>query len=98
MDVDKDIWEGVHIGCMRGFDDLQSDTSKLVLLYLDRVRDASVHEITERLDISMLTVSATVEHLVDRGFVRRLEETERIVIADGAGIDSGGTTRGRSGD
>jgi len=67
--------------------ELQSDTSKLVLLYLDRVGDASLHEITERLDLSLLTVSATVQHLAERDFVRRLD-TGRVVVAEGTALDA----------
>jgi Mn-dependent DtxR family transcriptional regulator len=72
---------------MRDFAALQSDTSKLVLLYLDRVGDASLHEITERLDLSLLTVSATVKHLTEHDLVRRLD-TGRVVIADEAALDA----------
>ncbi|MFB6303443.1 MAG: MarR family transcriptional regulator [Haloferacaceae archaeon] len=73
---------------MRNFAELQSDTSKLVLLYLDRVGDASLHEITERLDLSLLTVSATVQHLAEHDFVRRLEDTGRVVIVDEAALEA----------
>lgn len=72
---------------MRDFAELQSDTSKLVLLYLDRVGDASLDEITDRLDLSLLTVSTTVQHLAEYGLVRRLD-TGRIVIADEASLDA----------
>lgn len=69
---------------MRDFAELKSDTSKLVLLYIEQVGDASLAEITERLDLSLLTVSTTVQHLAERDLVRRLEETGRVVLADDA--------------
>ena len=72
---------------MRDFRDLRSDTSKLVMLYLDRVGDATPTEITDRLDLSLLTVSATLQYLVERGLVHRLDGTERVVVADGVGLD-----------
>lgn len=72
---------------MQEFRDLQSDTSKLVFLYLDRVGDATPTEITDRLNLSLLTVSATVQHLVECGLVRRLDGTERVVVADAARPD-----------
>ncbi|MFB6280728.1 MAG: MarR family transcriptional regulator [Haloferacaceae archaeon] len=72
---------------MRDLAELQSDTSKLVLLYLDRVGDASLREITDRLDLSLLTVSATVQHLAERDLVRRLD-TGRVVIAEEATLDA----------
>lgn len=58
-----------------------------MLLYLDRVGDASLHEITERLDLSLLTVSATVQHLAEHDFVRRLD-TGRVVVAEGTALDA----------
>lgn len=81
---------------MRDLAELQSDTSKLVVLYLDRVGDASLHEITDRLDLSLLTVSATVQHLAEHDFVRRLD-TGRVVIADEATLDALALERAASG-
>lgn len=66
---------------MQAFDRLDSDTSKLVVLYLHRVGDATPDRIAERLRLPLLTVLATVRHLVDEGLVRRLAGSDRIVLA-----------------
>ncbi|MFB6080662.1 MAG: MarR family transcriptional regulator [Haloferacaceae archaeon] len=81
---------------MRDFAELRSDTSKLVLLYVEQVGDASLTEITDRLDLSLLTVSTTVQHLAERGLVRRLEDSERVVLADDGVFDPHAGTPDRS--
>jgi predicted ArsR family transcriptional regulator len=67
---------------MQAFDRLDSDTSKLVVLYLHRVGDATPDRIAERLRLPLLTVLATVRYLVEEGVVRRLEGSDRIVLAE----------------
>jgi predicted ArsR family transcriptional regulator len=70
---------------MQAFDRLDSDTSKLVVLYLQRVGDATPDRIAERLRLPLLTVLATVHYLDEEGLVRRLDGSDRIVLADDAG-------------
>jgi predicted ArsR family transcriptional regulator len=70
---------------MQAFDRLDSDTSKLVVLYLQRVGDATPDRIAERLRLPLLTVLATVQYLDEEGLVRRLDGSDRIVLADDAG-------------
>ncbi|WP_435067902.1 hypothetical protein [Haloplanus sp. C73] len=65
---------------MQAFERLESDTSKLVVLYLHRVGDATPDRIAERLRLPLLTVLATVRHLDDEGIVRRLDGSDRIVL------------------
>jgi len=67
---------------MQAFDRLDSDTSKLVLLYLQRVGDATPDRIAERLRLPLLTVMATVRYLAEEGLVRRLAGSDRIVLAE----------------
>ncbi|SEA20493.1 hypothetical protein SAMN04488065_2242 [Haloplanus vescus] len=69
---------------MQAFERLESDTSKLVVLYLHRVGDATPDRIAERLRLPLLTVLATVSHLDDEGIVRRLEGSDRVVLAEHA--------------
>lgn len=69
---------------MQAFDRLDSDTSKLVVLYLQRVGDATPDRIAERLRLPLLTVLATVRYLAEEGLVRRLDGSERVVLAEGA--------------
>ncbi|MFB6195655.1 MAG: hypothetical protein ABEI80_05760 [Haloplanus sp.] len=70
---------------MQVFEALESDTSKLVVLYLQRVGDASPDRIAERLRLPLMTVLATVSYLDEEGLVRRLEGSDRVVLADGNG-------------
>jgi len=70
---------------MQAFDRLDSDTSKLVVLYLQRVGDATPDRIADRLRLPLLTVLATVSHLAEEGLVRRLEGSDRVVLAEDAG-------------
>ncbi|MFB6101182.1 MAG: hypothetical protein ABEJ73_01285 [Haloplanus sp.] len=70
---------------MQAFDMLDSDTSKLVVLYLQRVGDATPDRIAERLRLPLMTVLATVQYLDEEGLVRRLEGSDRIVLADRSG-------------
>jgi DNA-binding MarR family transcriptional regulator len=67
---------------MQAFDRLDSDTSKLVVLYLQRVGDATPNRIAERLRLPLLTVLATVRYLVEEGLVRRLDGSDRVVLAE----------------
>ncbi|WP_299335397.1 hypothetical protein [Haloplanus sp.] len=67
---------------MDTFDTLDSDTSKLVVLYLERVGDATPDRIADRLRLPLLTVLATVRHLDDEGVIRRLDGSDRIVLAE----------------
>jgi Mn-dependent DtxR family transcriptional regulator len=69
---------------MQAFDRLDSDTSKLVVLYLQRVGDATPARIADRLRLPLLTVLATVRHLVEEGLVRRLDGSDRVVLTEGA--------------
>jgi len=69
---------------MQAFERLESDTSKLVVLYLHRVGDATPDRIAERLRLPLLTVLATVRYLDGEGLVRRLDGSERVVLADHA--------------
>ncbi|MFB6256130.1 MAG: MarR family transcriptional regulator [Haloplanus sp.] len=69
---------------MEAFDRLDSDTSKLVVLYLQRVGDATPDRIAERLRLPLLTVFATVRYLVEKGLVRRLDGSDRVVLAEAA--------------
>ncbi|MFB6123236.1 MAG: hypothetical protein ABEJ78_07235 [Haloferacaceae archaeon] len=62
---------------------LRSDTSKLVVLYLRQVGTATPDELAARLDLRMLTVLATLRHLVDADVVERLSGSERVRLADG---------------
>jgi predicted ArsR family transcriptional regulator len=68
---------------MQMLETLDSDTSKLVVLYLQRVGDATPDRIAERLRLPLMTVLATVRYLDEEGLVRRLAGSERIVLADG---------------
>jgi predicted ArsR family transcriptional regulator len=70
---------------MQAFNRLDSDTSKLVVLYLQRVGDATPDRIAERLRLPLMTVLATVRHLDEAGVVRRLHGSDRIVLSDDAG-------------
>jgi predicted ArsR family transcriptional regulator len=70
---------------MQAFERLDSDTSKLVVLYLQRVGDATPDRIAERLRLPLLTVLATVRYLDEEGLVRRLEGSDRIVLEADAG-------------
>ncbi|WP_248895883.1 hypothetical protein [Haloplanus halobius] len=67
---------------MQAFDTLESDTSKLVVLYLQRVGDDTPDHIAERLRLPLLTVLTTVRYLDEKGIVRRLEGSDRVVLAD----------------
>jgi Mn-dependent DtxR family transcriptional regulator len=69
---------------MQAFDRLDSDTSKLVVLYLQRVGDATPDRIAERLRLPLLTVLATVHYLDEEGLVRRLDGSDRVVLTEGA--------------
>lgn len=69
---------------MQAFERLESDTSKLVVLYLHRVGDATPDRIAERLRLPLLTVLATVRYLDDEGIVRRLDGSDRVVLAEHA--------------
>jgi predicted ArsR family transcriptional regulator len=69
---------------MQAFDRLDSDTSKLVVLYLHRVGDATPDRIAERLRLPRLTVLTTVRYLDEEGVVRRLEGSDRVVLAEEA--------------
>jgi predicted ArsR family transcriptional regulator len=68
---------------MQAFETLDSDTSKLVVLYLQRVGDATPDRIAERLRLPLMTVLATVRYLDEEGLVRRLEGSDRVVLDDG---------------
>jgi Mn-dependent DtxR family transcriptional regulator len=67
---------------MQAFDALESDTSKLIVLYLQRVGDAPPDRIANRLDIPLMTVLATVRCLDEKGLVRRLQGSDRIVLTE----------------
>jgi predicted ArsR family transcriptional regulator len=67
---------------MQAFEALDSDTSKLVVLYLQRVGDATPDRIADRLRLPLMTVLATVRYLDEEGLVRRLEGSDRVVLAD----------------
>jgi len=67
---------------MQAFETLDSDTSKLVVLYLQRVGDATPDRIADRLRLPLMTVLATVRYLDDEGVVERLDGSDRIVLAD----------------
>ncbi|WP_251341878.1 hypothetical protein [Haloplanus halophilus] len=67
---------------MQAFEALDSDTSKLVVLYLQRVGDATPDRIAERLRLPLMTVLATVRYLDEEGLVRRLEGSDRVVLTD----------------
>ncbi|WP_251329030.1 hypothetical protein [Haloplanus pelagicus] len=67
---------------MQAFETLDSDTSKLVVLYLQRVGDATPDRIADRLRLPLMTVLATVRYLNEEGLVRRLEGSNRVVLAD----------------
>jgi len=67
---------------MQAFERLDSDTSKLVVLYLQRVGDATPDRIAERLRLPLLTVLATVRYLDEEGLVRRLSGSDRIVLVE----------------
>lgn len=67
---------------MQAFEALESDTSKLVVLYLQRVGDATPDRIADRLQLPLMTVLATVRYLDDEGLVRRLDGSDRIVLSD----------------
>jgi Mn-dependent DtxR family transcriptional regulator len=69
---------------MQAFDRLDSDTSKLVVLYLQRVGDATPASIADRLRLPLLTTLATVRYLAEEGLVRRLDGSDRIVLAEAA--------------
>jgi len=69
---------------MQVFDTLDSDTSKLVVLYLQRVGDATPARIADRLRLPLLTTLATVRYLVEEGLIRRLDGSDRVVLAEGA--------------
>jgi predicted ArsR family transcriptional regulator len=69
---------------MQAFDRLDSDTSKLVVLYLQRVGDATPDRIADRLRLPLLTVLATVRYLAEEGLVRRLDGSDRVVLAEAA--------------
>jgi len=69
---------------MQAFDRLESDTSKLVVLYLRRVGDATPDRIADRLGLPLLTVLATVRHLDEEGLIRRLEGSDRLVLTERA--------------
>jgi predicted ArsR family transcriptional regulator len=68
---------------MQAFESLDSDTSKLVVLYLHRVGDATPDRIADRLRLPLMTVLATVRYLDDEGVVRRLDGSDRVVLTDG---------------
>jgi Mn-dependent DtxR family transcriptional regulator len=78
---------------MQAFERLESDTSKLVVLYLHRVGDATPDRIAERLRLPLLTVLATVRHLDDEGIVRRLDGSDRIILTDHAPEQHAGADR-----
>ncbi|WP_338740450.1 hypothetical protein [Haloplanus salilacus] len=67
---------------MQTFETLDSDTSKLVVLYLQRVGDATPDRIADRLRLPLMTVLATVRYLEKEGIVRRLAGSDRVVLAD----------------
>jgi len=69
---------------MQVFDRLNSDTSKLVVLYLQRVGDATPNRIADRLRLPLLTVLATVRYLAEEGLIRRLDGSDRVVLAEDA--------------
>jgi predicted ArsR family transcriptional regulator len=78
-----DAFEGAS---MQVFDRLDSDTSKLVVLYLQRVGDATPDRIADRLRLPLLTVLATVSYLTEEGLVRRLDGADRIVLSEAARV------------
>jgi Mn-dependent DtxR family transcriptional regulator len=67
---------------MTAFETLESDTSKLIVLYLQRAGNATPDRIAERLGLRLLTVLATLRHLEETGLVRRLSGSNRVVLAD----------------
>jgi predicted ArsR family transcriptional regulator len=69
---------------MQTLDRLDSDTSKLVVLYLQRVTDATPDGIADRLGLSLMTVLTTVSYLAEEGLVRRLDGSDRVVLAETA--------------
>jgi predicted ArsR family transcriptional regulator len=71
---------------MQVFDRLDSDTSKLVVLYLQRVGDATPDRIADRLRLPLLTVLATVSYLTEEGLVRWLDGSDRIVLSEEARV------------
>jgi len=70
---------------MQALEALDSDTSKLVVLYLQRVGDATPDRIAERLRLPLMTVLATVSYLAEEGLVRRLAGSDRIVLTERGG-------------
>ena len=82
---------------MEAFETLDSDTSKLVVLYLQRVGDATPDRIAERLGLPLMTVLATVRYLDEEELVRRLEGSNRIVLADHLRTRRRDAAAGRSG-
>ena len=69
---------------METFETLDSDTSKLVVLYLERVGDAPPDRIADRLQLPLMTVLATVRYLDEQGLIRRLDGSDRVVLDDDA--------------
>jgi predicted ArsR family transcriptional regulator len=74
---------------MQAFEALDSDTSKLVVLYLRRVGDATPDRIADQLRLPLMTVLATVHYLDEEGLVRRLDGSDRVVLADRHGTRPG---------
>jgi hypothetical protein len=73
-----------------GFERLESDTSKLVVLYLRQVGDATPDELAARLDVPLLTALSTLDRLAELGLIDRLDGSERVVPAGPAAAGGGG--------
>jgi predicted ArsR family transcriptional regulator len=69
---------------MQMFEALDSDTSKLVVLYLQRVGDATPDRIAERLQLPLMTVLATVRYLDEEWLIPRLDGSARVGLDDDA--------------
>jgi len=61
---------------------LESDTSKLVVLYLRRAGNATPNRIAEHLHLRLTTVLSTLRQLEEKGLVRRLPESNRVVLSE----------------
>jgi Mn-dependent DtxR family transcriptional regulator len=67
---------------MEALETLESDTSKLVVLYLRRAGNATPDRIADHLHLRLTTVLSTLRHLEEKGLVRRLPESNRVVLAE----------------
>lgn len=73
---------------MQALTGFQSDTTKLIVLYLRQVGDATPQELANRLDLRLLTVLVILQHLEDEGLIKRLDSSERAVYSDPDGNEN----------